>query len=138
VSKLLVPEGYDFSRFFEPMSSWEHIKDHHKYFNNYEYQKAIFLINKIPHLDNGFSLLLKEQRLSSPLAVIYYDEYINVNDAEDYVKNHADEIQCVVSVASQVAGFPAVMPGQAQNPSPADYADGIDTMEFLLQLGKKL
>jgi hypothetical protein len=134
VSKLLVPDGYNFNFFFESIQSYEAIINHHKYNNNYDYNKSIYLVNRDEHLDNGFLLVKKDDRLVSPLSVLFYSNYADINLAEEMINNERKTIQCVVSgaplqVSSQVVNF-----GESQQPKLWDYADGIDTMQFLTGL----
>jgi len=135
VSKLLVPEGYDFVPFFEAIEEpFKGMINHHKYANNYDYNKSIYLVNGAKHLDNGFLLLKRDEGMASPLAVLFFDEYKNLEDAEAKLKGISEHIQCVVtkgglSINSQVVGF-----GCSQSPRLWDYADGIDTFAFLLSI----
>ncbi len=78
VSKIFVPENYDFNLFFKGIFGWNEIINHNKYANNYTYNKAILLMNKIKILDNGFVLLKQDDGISSPVSVIYYDYYYNL------------------------------------------------------------
>ncbi len=131
VSKILVPDGYNFNFFFESIQDYENIIHHHKYNNNYDYNKSIYLVNRDEHLDNGFLLVKKDDRFTSPLAVLFYGNYIEKAAVEQLINDNSDKIQCVVSgiplqVKNQVVDF-----GQSQQPKLWDYADGIDTMEFL-------
>lgn len=134
VSKLMVPEGYNFDAFFEAIQSHQEVINHHKYHNNYDYNKAILLVNKEKHLDNGFLLLKEDEKLTSPLAVLHYQTYKTFEEATAQLTAQADQIQCVVTAAPievpvQVTGF-----GCSQQPGLADYADGVDTLDFLLKL----
>ena len=61
VSKVFVPEGYDFRTFFESIEPYNNIVNHNKYCNNYEYNKSIYLINREKHFDNGFLLVKKDR-----------------------------------------------------------------------------
>jgi hypothetical protein len=131
VSKLLVPQGYSFNLFFESIEAYNDIITHHKYNNNYYYNKSIFLVNSDHHLDNGFLLLKEDTRLASPLAVLYFEYYQHVRAAEALLNDQSGQIQCVVSavplnIKSQVVNF-----GESQQPKLWDYADGVDTMAFL-------
>lgn len=133
VSKLMVPEGYDFRSFFEAIESFGEISQHHKYHNNYDYHKSIFLVNGEEHLDNGFLLLKKDTKLASPLAVLHYENYANQAELSDKLLNKAAEIQCIASMhpiesANQIVPF-----GSTQQPRLWDYADGINLMQFLLK-----
>jgi len=133
VSKILVPKGYDLTGLLDAFQKWSFLKDHHKYFNNYEYQKAILLVNVVDHLDAGFALMVKDERIASPLSVVFYDEYTDLRQVESYLKSVGDELQCVVVPPGMDLTIPSmVRPGNSQMPGPSDYADGIDTMAFLL------
>lgn len=135
VSKLLVPQGYNFSILLDNFQEWEWIKDHSKYANNYDYQKAIFLVNGIDHYDNGFLIVSENESLSSPLSVLNYEKYQNAGQINDYLQVNRDSLQCVVASADMNLEFDiVVLPGESQNPGPEDYADGVDTLEFLLGL----
>ena len=151
VSTLLVPEGrngrnaapepYDFVpllRALEPQAT--DYLNNHKYRNNYDYNKSIYLINAVPHLDNGYLLLTENDGLVSPISVLYYQTYNTLDDARTWLTQHADRIQVVASAQASPdeAGrgwFPgSVAFGQTQRPGLMDYADGVDTMAFLTQL----
>ena len=132
VSKIYVPKGYDFKPLLAVIGKRSEIAQHHKYFNNYEYNKAIYLINKRPHLDTGNLLLVEDDQIASPVGVLYYEYY----DSEEILRNSLmvrnEEIQCTLS---QVGFLPNTIPlGNSQQPELWDYADGVDTMEFLIQL----
>jgi hypothetical protein len=134
VSKVLVPKGYNFVPFFEAIEEYNTIINHHKYQNNYDYNKSIYLVNKVEHLDNGFLLLTKNEQLSSPLSVLYFEEYDDLKAAEAYIIEKSDQIQVVITgmnldIKNSKASF-----GESQQPKLWDYADGIDTMKFLVAL----
>ncbi|MBK9290264.1 MAG: acyl-CoA reductase [Bacteroidetes bacterium] len=132
VSHLLLPEAYQPELLFEAFEPWRHLRDHHKYFNNYEYHKAICLINKLPHHDNGFVLLIPDEKLSGGVSVVHYSHYKHKDDIDNLIAANRDKIQCVVSEGGWYEGSFAF--GQAQLPSVWDYADGTDTMQFLAGL----
>jgi hypothetical protein len=134
VSKLLVPEDYNFNFFFESIQDYEGIIHHHKYNNNYDYNKSIYLVNRNDHLDNGFLLVKKDERLTSPLAVLFYTNYSDLQSAEQIIKAESEKIQCVVSAETLKVDNQLVNFGESQQPKLWDYADGIDTMEFLSNL----
>ena len=135
VSKLLVPEGYIFNFFFESIEEeFKTIIHHHKYSNNYDYNKSIYLVNSDKHFDNGFLMAKEDERIASPLAVVYYSHYTDLQAAQQLLTEQSENLQCIVTkapidVQSQVVGF-----GQSQQPALWDYADGIDTMDFLANL----
>ncbi len=131
VSKLLVPKDYNFNQFFENMQAWEHIAMHNKYQNNHDYNRSIYLINQTIHLDNGFLILKEDKSLHSPIAVLYIEYYNDLAGISKYIQLHKEEIQCVVS---NLEIENTIKFGQAQNPSVWDYADGVDTIEFLINI----
>ncbi|MDB5003138.1 MAG: acyl-CoA reductase [Mucilaginibacter sp.] len=134
VSKILIPRGYPIATFFEAIEPYQPIIHHNKYNNNYGYNKSIYLVGSEQHLDNGFLLLREDENFVSPLAVLFYSYYDDLQSVEKLINAEAENIQCVVSsallnVKSQVVNF-----GQSQQPQLWDYADGIDTMDFLANL----
>ena len=132
VSKIYVPKGYNFNDFFESIEEFKSVADHHKYNNNYDYNKSIFLVNMDKHLDNGFLLLKEDKRMASPLAVVYYQEYESIQEAERELLDNKEGIQCIISRSDLNMN---VLPfGQSQRPGLWDYADGVDTMGFLRRL----
>lgn len=135
VSKILIPQGYAISRLLDCLADWEQLKDHHKYFNNYEYRKTVMLINSIPHLDTGFSLFTQNQSLVSPISVIHYSHYDTEDTVFKFIDQHKEMLQCVVSARPLPGGIKEVVaPGATQLPGPEEYADNIDTIEFLASL----
>lgn len=127
VSHLMFPEGYEISRFFEGIFSHSDVINNKKYGNNYDYNKAVYLMNLEPLLDNNFVLLRETDLLFSPLAMIHYHFYKSEEDVTSYIEKHKDEIQVVIG--EEYTPF-----GQAQCPMLDDYADGVDTMEWLSNL----
>lgn len=132
VSKLLVPENYDFTFFFSGISTYNFIINHNKYANNYEYHRTIFLLNKVAFFDNGFLNLKQDKNIASPVGMLYYDYYNDIKKANRYLKEHAPDIQCIVALPDLCSG--SVMFGSTQEPALHEYADGTDTMNFLLTL----
>lgn len=134
VSKLYLPEGYDMKHFYENCNGYRYHMDHHKYANNYTYHRALLLMNMAPHLDNNFLLLKEDKQLASPLGLLYYQYYKNLDEVNEALLAQADQIQCVVSeVPLKVETVPF---GMAQYPAIHSYADGVDTMKFLMELGR--
>ena len=133
ISKLFVPENYSFNIFFESIEEFNQIIDHHKYNNNYDYYKSIFLVNSEKHLDNGFLLLTENEAFASPVSVIYYEYYKNQKELSKHLEANNEKIQCVVSNPSK--NFKQIPFGKSQYPGLLDYADGIDTLEFLKEIG---
>ncbi|GHB36526.1 acyl-CoA reductase [Mongoliitalea lutea] len=132
ISKIFVPNEEVLQSFLDGMEEYSYVKDHHKYFNNYEYNKSILLVNNEPHLDNGFLLMQKSEELVSPISMLYYQVYKNQTDLEYDLTSISDKIQIIVSKS---AWFPKSLAfGQGQCPSLSDYADNIDTIKFLLSI----
>lgn len=133
VSKLYVPRDYDFHRFFKAIEGFKAVQEHHKYSNNYDYHKSIYLINGDKHLDNGFVLLKEDTRFTSPLATLFYEEYDHLDQAAAFLNTQADKIQCIVSEATIDTPIPTFSLGGSQCPSLTDYADGVNVLEFLFR-----
>lgn len=133
VSKLFVPEGYDFQPLLQAWQQFEGLSRHHKYNNNYDYNKSIYLVNKEPHYDTGFAMLRESEQLVSPVSVVYYEKYDDVAALNDRLAAFSDKIQCVVSRDAWLDG--SLPFGKAQEPELWDYADNVNTLEFLKQLG---
>jgi hypothetical protein len=131
ISKLYVPEGYIFNHFFESIEEYSGILNHHKYQNNYDYNKSIYLVNRNEHLDNGFLLVKRDENLTSPLAVVFFEEYQSLEEATKKLNTKAEEIQVVVTSAPANLVSPQVNFGESQSPKLWDYADGVNTLEFL-------
>lgn len=132
VSKVFVPEKYNFTPLFESIEYFNTLQHHHKYRNNYDYNKSICLVNKEPHLDNGFLLLRESHQMVSPISVLYYEYYRSQEDLQRKIEAHVDKIQCIVS---EKAWYPKSIPfGEAQQPGLWDYADDVDTLAFVNKL----
>ncbi|MBC6990200.1 acyl-CoA reductase [Hymenobacter sp. BT491] len=132
VSKMYVPVGYQFTDLLDSLEPWHSVLDHHKYNNNYDYNKSILLVNRVPHFDSGFLLLTESPQLVSPISVVHYAAYKNEVNLVDQLTDIAEQTQCIVSSGGLYPGsFPF---GRAQTPAVSDYADGIDTMAFLAEL----
>ncbi|RAV99574.1 acyl-CoA reductase [Pseudochryseolinea flava] len=130
ISKLFVPAGYTFDAFYRSIEIFQDIINHHKYVNNYDYQKSILLVNRVPFFDNGFLIIQENEKTVSPISVIYFEQYQNENDLKNKITNIADKTQCIVGHHA-LANVPF---GQAQYPTLTDYADNIDTLAFLSSL----
>jgi hypothetical protein len=137
VSKMLVPKDYVLNFFFESIEDYKGIIHHHKYNNNYDYNKSIYLVNSDKHFDNGFLMLKQDERMASPLAVVYFDYYDDLASAQKTLQEQNENIQCIVTNAAIDVPNQVVTFGQSQHPALWDYADGIDTMEFLKSLKPK-
>lgn len=132
VSKIFVPQGYDFKKMLDSIEPLGDVILNHKYKNNYDYNKSIYLVNRNPFLDNGFLLLKPDEGTASPISVVFYETFENQQNLEQTIQSLNNTTQCIVSKG---AWFPGSIPfGQTQQPHLGDYADGVDTMQFLLSL----
>lgn len=129
VSKIFVPAGYDFKILLDQWNDHQDIIHHHKYCNNYDYQKSILLVNRLPFFDTGFLLLTESTQLVSPIAVVNYETYHNQEDLHHKLESQKEKIQCIVSAKGWFKGSVAF--GMAQFPEVWDYADGVDILRFL-------
>lgn len=129
VAKVFVPSSYPLPELIDALKGTEGILEHHKYRNNYDYNKSIYLVNKEPHLDSGFFLMRESSKLVSPISVIFYEHYENEAELSLKLSAHRDKIQCMVSDNGWYEG--SLPFGTAQEPELWDYADGVDTLEFL-------
>jgi hypothetical protein len=132
ISKLYLPKRYDFKLLQEPFDRYGHFFNHHKYRNNYDYYKAIYLIDKIPFIDMGHLLLIESMNIASPVSVINYEYYDNLLHLNNILPGMKEQIQCILCHDDKIPS--SIKPGNAQCPELWDYADGVDTMEFLLNL----
>lgn len=131
VSKLYIPEGYDFDQFFKAMYSWNPIINENKYANNYDYNKAVYLMSEYKILDNGFLMLKEDESFGSPIATVFYETYENSESLKQVLESNAEKLQCIVKKDPQDN---EVAFGKTQHPQLWDYADNVDTVEFLRQL----
>jgi hypothetical protein len=131
VSKIFIPKGYNIDKFFNGIYAWKEIINNNKYINNYDYNKAVYLMSGFDLLDNEFLLLKEDSGYSSPISVIYYEYYSDLKSLHKKIIAEREAIQCVVSECgiSNETAF-----GTAQSPELWDYADGVDTLDFLLKL----
>ena len=131
VSKLFVPKGYSFEAFFKAIYEYKDVIFYEKYSNNYDYNKAVFLMSNFKLLDNEFLTLKEDSSYSSPISSVFYENYENMADLQTRLTNEAEQIQCIVSnnLIENSISF-----GQTQQPKLWDYADNVDTLQFLSTL----
>ncbi len=133
VSKLFVPKDYNFESFFPAIYGYKDIINLAKYANNYDYNKAVYLMSEFKILDNGFLMLKEDSSYSSPIASVFYERYDSLSSLKQRLREDQEQIQCVVSSGISESEVPF---GETQKPKLYDYADGIDTVEFLLRTSK--
>lgn len=127
VSKVFTPKGFDLRDTFPSLEGFDFVGNHHKYRNNYDYHKSIYLVNQTPHLDTGFLLSVSTDELVSPISVLYHQEYESMETLMAILEDKKDKIQCIV-------GKDFIPFGKAQRPELWDYADNVDVMKFLINL----
>lgn len=132
VAHLFLPRGFDLLKLRTSFEEFNHLLDHHKYRNNYDYNYAIYLMNKVSFYNLGPALLLESHDLFARIACIHYQFYDDVEDVVGYIKTRKRDIQCVVSSMDEQE-LNAIPLGMAQSPSLNDYSDGMDTIKFLLK-----
>jgi hypothetical protein len=131
VSKLFVPKGYNFDAFFGGIFSYQDVIKYEKYANNYDYNKAVFLMSNFQLLDNEFLTIKEDSSYASPISSVFYEYYDDLEDIKAKLELEKDKIQCVVSNSKIKGELPF---GQTQKPNLWDYADNVDTLSFLINL----
>ena len=131
VSKLFVPKGYSFNAFFEAIFEYQDIIHYEKYANNYDYNKAVFLMSNFKLLDNGFLTIKEDSSYASPISSVFYEFYDSIEELQIRLRSESEQIQCIVSnnLVENSIDF-----GQSQRPNLWDYADNVDTISFLLTI----
>lgn len=131
VSKLMVPKDYDFDALFGALYRFKDLINYDKYRNNYDYNKAVYLMSRYELLENGFVMLKEDPSYASPIATLFYEFYDNQDSLKNKLEADAELIQCIVGKGRDLNFIPF---GQTQKPQLNDYADGVDTFEFLVNL----
>lgn len=126
ITKIFVPKEYDFETFIKHLKTYERFLDFDKYKNNYDYQLAILLLNKEYYMSGGSLVLHEAESNFAPISLLNYAYYSDKSELLEKLSND-NEIQCIVSTEN-------IPFGEAQKPSLKDYADGEDTLAFLLSL----
>ena len=138
VSKIFVPENYDFNPLFKALLKYKDLINYQKYANNYDYNKAVYLMSTDEHIrnsliDNGLILLKQDSRYASPIGTLFYEYYKDIDDVKKILEHDKDQIQAVVSRAPELAN--TLDFGRTQSPELWDYPDGVNTIAFLNKLG---
>ncbi|HNQ68584.1 MAG TPA: hypothetical protein PKN32_09405 [Bacteroidales bacterium] len=132
VSKIYVPESYDFNLLAKAFLKYSYLKDHAKYGNNLEYQYAIISMNKILHVNYENLFLVENKSFAAPIGIVNFEYYRDIKNVENELTEKAEELQCVVTNNKDFKG--ALQFGQTQHPLLNNYADNIDTIEFILKV----
>ncbi|UTX49163.1 acyl-CoA reductase [Chryseobacterium sp. MA9] len=129
VTRIFIPQDFVIDRLFESFLEFQDIINHNKYANNYDYNRAVYLLNQDKFWDNNFVMLKEDDKLFSPLSVINFSRYESLDDVKTFIAENEENIQCIV--AKEEIGLNAISFGEAQNPGLDTYADNVDTMKFL-------
>ncbi len=129
VSKIFVNKAFKPDSLYENIEALGTVMLNHKYKNNYDYNRSVLLVNQTKHFDNNFLILKESEELVSPISVVFFEKYSSLIDLEQKINKYLNKIQCIVSENAWYLGSLSI--GEAQNPGLFDYADGVDTMEFL-------
>ena len=131
VSKLYLPKGFDLNMIFGGLFPYANIIEMNKYANNYDYNKAVYLMSEYDLIENGFLILKEDTNYASPIATLFYEFYEDLESLKLRIKADASQIQCLVSknFSENEVTF-----GATQLPKLSDFADGIDTVDFLLKI----
>lgn len=129
VTRLFIPQDFVIDRLFESFLDFQEIINHNKYANNYDYNRAVYLLNQDKFWDNNFVMLKEDEKLFSPLSVINFSRYSSLDEVKSFISENEENIQCVV--AKEELGLDSIKLGEAQNPGLNTYADNVDTMKFL-------
>jgi hypothetical protein len=131
VSKIFVPKGYNFDAFFGGMFPYQDVIKYEKYINNYDYNKAVFLMSNFNLLDNEFLIIKEDSSYASPISSVFYEFYENLEEIKHRLETDSEQIQCIVSNNLIKNSVPF---GETQKPKLWDYADNVDTIQFLISL----
>ncbi len=131
ISKIFVPKGYDLNAIFKAAYKHKDIIAYDRYANNYDYNKAVYLMSLFKILENGFLMLKEDESYSSPISSLFYEYYDNIETLKAKLKKDCEQIQCI---SSNLDIPNAIALGKTQSPQLWDYADGVDSMEFLLKI----
>jgi len=133
VSKIFVPRDYDFIPLLQALEKFTHLTENHKYVNNYEYHRALFLLNSNPIFDNNVFLLKENHKSGAPVGTVFYEFYESAENLSAQLWRDEEQIQCTASNLEKL--FPRqVELGNTQCPTISDYPDGVNIFEFLSTL----
>ncbi|MCS4303982.1 acyl-CoA reductase [Chryseobacterium sp. BIGb0232] len=129
VTRIFIPQDFVIDRLFESFIGFQDIINHNKYANNYDYNRAVYLLNQDKFWDNNFVMLKEDDKLFSPLSVINFSRYESLEEVKGFIAENEEDIQCIV--AKDELELNSISFGEAQNPGLDTYADNVDTMKFL-------
>lgn len=133
VSKILVPQGYEFEPLLESLHEYRDMILHHKYKHNFDYNFALMMMNRTPFMNNGCIILTENPSIPSRIAMLHYEYYQDRTELPHRLESEQAEIQCVIA-GEDIDGIDVIPFGKSQEPGLADYADGVDVIRFLSAL----
>lgn len=131
VSKLFLPDDYNLDKIFRAAEKYKSVINNTKYYNNYGYNRSIYLMNKTVFWDNNFMLLKEDIGMASPVSVVYFENYSNIETVKKRLELEKENIQCIVSSDKIIED--SICFGETQKPNLWDYADNVDTLKFLIE-----
>jgi hypothetical protein len=131
ISKIYLPKGFDLNRIFKAVFKHKDIVNYERYANNYEYNKAVYLMSLFDIRENGFLMLKEDRSFASPISSLFYEYYEDLDSLLATLDQERTKIQCITTDIDVAGSVPL---GKTQAPSLWDYADGVDTLQFLLTL----
>jgi hypothetical protein len=134
VSKVFVPKGFDIDKIYQAVFKYKDIINNNKYIQNYNYYRTIYLMSLVKFFDNGFLLIKEDEKMASPVSNLFLEYYENLEEVNKKLNNHQSEIQVVATNITHIHFDRKTPLGQTQQPRLSDYADGVDTMNFLTQI----
>jgi hypothetical protein len=131
VSKIFVPQNYNFDKLFNAVFKHKDIINNAKYANNYDYNKAVYLMSLFDLLENGFLMLKEDKSYASPISSLFYETYDDLDTLKLKLETDKNKIQCIVANGFMTT---EIKFGETQKPKLTDFADGVNTLEFLAKL----
>lgn len=133
VAKLYAPKDYDFQPLLLVFHEWKNMQNHTKWKNNFDYNYALTTLNKESFHLTGPLMVLEDKTITSRIATLHFEYYTDKAAVEAELVSREEEIQLVVAQPGHLE-METFAFGEAQKPGLADYADGVDTLAFLLAL----
>ncbi len=133
VSKLYIPRDYGLDQFFEGIYDHRDIIHHNKYKNNFDYNHAIYILTQEKFLTNDFLIVREDPSMASRIACLHIERYDDIEEVSKALKANAENLQCVSSRVP-IEDIVHIPLGQSQQPGLSDYADHVDTLDFLIGL----
>lgn len=131
VSKIFIPDNYNFDLLFNSLYKFKDIINHNRYANNYDYNKAVYLMSEQKFTENGFVMLKEDKKLGSPIACLFYEKYNSYSELKKYIRLEKRSLQCIVT---NLNISNSITFGESQTPKIDNYADNVDTINFLLKI----